>query len=202
MIGEEYSKFRIDQMTIDALPDIVYHGTSEQNRISLENGIDLEYSKNYLDFGKGFYTTSNHQQAVDFAFRRAEFSNGNPIIISYNINKELFEQLTINCLIFDSPNEKWYEFIYNNRVKSEYMLSEFHNKNYEYDVVYGKVADKDIGRLTRKAQKKQIDFQEFVRGIKPFDDYDQMSFHTINSLKVLTISKIEIINDTKEVSLC
>lgn len=189
-------------MTIEALPDVVYHGTIELNRTSLEKGIDLQYSKKYLDFGMGFYTTSNYEQAASFAIKRSMILGSKPVVISYNINKELLEHITMNCLLFDSPNEKWYEFVYNNRVKSEHMISDFHNKTGKYDVVYGYVADENIGLLTQKAQKKQIDFRFFVQAVKPFYGYNQLSFHTADSLNILTLSNIEAINNQKEVSLC
>lgn len=48
----------------------LYHGT---NRSSAENifkyGIDLKYSKPYLDFGAGFYTTPSYDHAAITAIR-------------------------------------------------------------------------------------------------------------------------------------
>lgn len=189
-------------MTIDELPDIVYHGTLDLYKESLENGINLSHSKNNLDFGKGFYTTSNYKQAVKFALKRAEFSGNKPLIISYEINKEIMYQFASNCLFFNYTDEKWYEFVFNNRVKNGNIISEFHNKNCMYDIVYGSVADGAIGLLTRKARDNQVDFQEFVKSVKPYDNYNQLSFHTNNSLKALMLSNIEIIENKKEDALC
>ena len=189
-------------MTIDVLPNVVYHGTSELYKESLENGVNLSYSKNNLDFGKGFYTTSNYNQAVIFANKRAEFSGNKPLVITYEVNKEIMYQLALNCLFFKNTDEQWYEFIFNNRVKNENIISEFHNKNCLYDIVYGSVADGAIGLLTRKARDKKVDFQEFVKSVKPYNDYNQLSFHTNDSLKALMLSNVKIIENAKEDALC
>lgn len=196
-------KQRNDRMTIAELPDIVYHGTLQKYKNSLEYGIDLNCSKNNLDFGKGFYTTFNYNQAVKFAYKRAELSNDKPMVVTYDITKELIEQIGLNSLVFEETNEKWYEFIFNNRVKKEYMISDFHNKNSLYDIVYGNVADGNIGLITRKAQNNQADFQEFMSQVKPFsDEFNQLSFHTVQSLRIIRLSNIELLNYSKEELLC
>lgn len=45
----------------------VYHGTISIHKESLKNGIDINRGFDSVDFGKGFYTTTNYQQAKLFA---------------------------------------------------------------------------------------------------------------------------------------
>lgn len=45
---------------------IVYHGGTEV----IENP-DIKFSKNYLDFGRGFYVTTYKEQAKKWAIRRS-----------------------------------------------------------------------------------------------------------------------------------
>lgn len=43
----------------------LYHGTNYSSAINIVNhGIDLKYSKPYLDFGPGFYTTPSYDHAA------------------------------------------------------------------------------------------------------------------------------------------
>lgn len=45
---------------------ILYHGTTEVIKHP-----DISFSKDYLDFGKGFYLTSFQKQAEKWAMRKA-----------------------------------------------------------------------------------------------------------------------------------
>lgn len=51
----------------------LYHGTNCSSAINIiTNGIDLKYSKPYLDFGAGFYATPNYDHAVISALRATD----------------------------------------------------------------------------------------------------------------------------------
>ena len=45
---------------------ILYHGTNKEIQKA-----DVSFSKNYLDFGKGFYLTTYKEQAEKWALRKA-----------------------------------------------------------------------------------------------------------------------------------
>lgn len=50
----------------------LYHGTNYSSAINIVNhGIDLKYSRPYLDFGPGFYTTPSYNHAALTAVRAA-----------------------------------------------------------------------------------------------------------------------------------
>ena len=54
----------------------LYHGTNYSSAINImTNGIDLKYSKKYLDFGVGFYTTPNYDHAAISAIRATDKFN-------------------------------------------------------------------------------------------------------------------------------
>lgn len=54
----------------------LYHGTNYSSTINIiTNGIDLRYSKPYLDFGSGFYTTPNYDHAAFSALRATDKFN-------------------------------------------------------------------------------------------------------------------------------
>lgn len=187
-------------MTIEDLPDIVYHGTISIHKDSLLTGIDINKGYQSVDFGQGFYTTGNYKQALRLAKDRSNtYSRIHnvtlvyPMIVSYNIDKAMFN----GCkgLIFDSPNEKWKEFIYNNRVGNDFIMSKYHNLNHKYDYVYGCVADSNITDMTKQIKRNQITYGVFTDDLKPLkkDYYNQLSFHSYKSIKILDFSNIEII---------
>lgn len=110
---------------------ILYHGsnlTVSEPKLVVQN--------RFLDFGYGFYTTTNIVQAKGFATkvtkRRKE---GIPTVSVYEINEDkAFEECSV--LRFDSPNEKWLDFVSENRAGN--YTGEL------YDFIYGPVANDDV----------------------------------------------------------
>ena len=72
----------------------LYHGTNYSSAINIVNhGINLKYSKPYLDFGPGFYTTPSYDHA---ALACSRLSGGVPLRFSIAhrqkiCNAELYE---------------------------------------------------------------------------------------------------------------
>lgn len=189
-------------MTIEDLPDIVYHGTISIYKDSLLTGIDVNRGYYSADFGQGFYTTGNYEQALRLAKDRTKAHNKlnkkelvYPMVVSYNINKSELSSNSYKGLIFDSPDSKWKEFIYNNRVGNDFAVSKYHNLNHKYDYVYGCVADSNITDMTKQIKGNQITYGVFVDELKPLKNeyYNQLSFHSYESIKILDFSNIEII---------
>lgn len=195
---------------VDNLPETIYHGTISIYRNSFEHkGINLKHGFNYVDFGPGFYTTSNREQALTFAQRKAKRHNlnqekgkekddkfvpqfANPMVIIYNLNiKELFK---LSGYLFKEPDTKWGEFIFNNRLGKKYSISKFHNLEGNYDYVYGCMADAEIALIIQDYKDRVISYDEFTRLIEPYDQYsqDQLSFHSKNSLKCLETREYKI----------
>ena len=110
---------------------ILYHGsnlTVSEPKLVVQN--------RFLDFGYGFYTITNIVQAKGFATkvtkRRKE---GIPTVSVYEINEDkAFEECSV--LRFDSPNEKWLDFVSENRAGN--YTGEL------YDFIYGPVANDDV----------------------------------------------------------
>ena len=110
---------------------IIYHGSNlvvEEPKLIAQN--------RYLDFGYGFYTTTNKAQAISFADKVYKRKNeGSRQVSIYEIDEErLFAECSV--LRFNSPDEAWLDFVAENR-----------SGNYEgenYDVVYGPVANDDV----------------------------------------------------------
>ncbi len=109
----------------------LYHGSNvvvSEPRLIRQN--------RFLDFGFGFYTTTNREQAIAFADkvykRRRE---GAKVINIYELDEQIaFKECSV--LQFDSPDEAWLDFVFENRAGSY--------SGRVYDFVYGPVANDDV----------------------------------------------------------
>lgn len=110
---------------------IVYHGsnlTVSKPKLVPQN--------RFLDFGYGFYTTTNKTQAISFADkvtkRRRE---GVRTVSVYELDeKTAFSECSV--LRFEAADEAWLDFVSDNR-----------SGNYEgdeYDFIFGPVANDDV----------------------------------------------------------
>lgn len=110
---------------------IIYHGSN----LTVSEPILVKQNR-FLDFGFGFYTTTNKAQAIGFAEkvykRRGE---GVETVSVYELDENLaFSQCSL--LRFDEPNEAWLDFVSLNR-SGEYSGE-------KYDFIFGPVANDDV----------------------------------------------------------
>ena len=89
---------------------ILYHGS---NVIVSEPKL-IEQNR-FLDFGFGFYTTTNKTQAIGFADKVVKRrKDGEKAVSMYEIDEAIaFTECSI--LRFDSVNEAWLDFVSENR---------------------------------------------------------------------------------------
>lgn len=112
---------------------ILYHGSNvivDQPKLIQQN--------RFLDFGFGFYTTTNKIQAASFADKVTKRRrSGQRTVSIYEIDEAVaFSECSI--LRFAEPNEAWLDFVSDNR-----------SGNYEgksYDFIFGPVANDDVYR--------------------------------------------------------
>jgi len=111
---------------------ILYHSSAVEVRKP-----DTAHSRLYLDFGKGFYLTSIHEQAVRYAERflrrkRTAWLN------TYELNDNLEGW---NILLLESYDKQWLDFV---------SVCRAGNDTSDYDMVVGGIAnDRVIFTLDR-----------------------------------------------------
>jgi len=159
---------------------ILYHGSNvpvESPKIITPN--------RFLDFGPGFYTTTNIEQAKNFAQKvTARKKEGVSTVSVYEFDETAKSEL--NVLGFDSADEKWLDFVSDNR---NGVITE--NK---YDIIYGPVADDDIFRTfilysTGVLTKEQT--LETLKIKKLFNQYVFASDKALKSLKFVDVLEVE-----------
>ena len=151
---------------------ILYHGSNvivSEPRLIKQN--------RFLDFGYGFYTTTNKEQAISFADkvtrRRKE---GRKEVSIYEIDAEkAFAEATL--LKFDSPSEAWLDFVSDNR-----------SGNYDgetYDFIFGPVANDDIYRTFTLYTAGLLTKEQTLDALKIKKLYDQVVFATEKALSYI-----------------
>lgn len=98
---------------------------------------DTEHSRDFLDFGKGFYLTSIHEQAVRYAQRFIR-RNRDAWLNAYEFE---FNPSEWKVMFFDNYNKDWLDFIAKCRSG---------NDDTDFDLIIGGIAnDKVIQTLDR-----------------------------------------------------
>ena len=151
---------------------IIYHGSNlivEKPKLVLQN--------RFLDFGFGFYTTTNKVQAISFAEKVYKRKNeGTKQVSIYEIDeKRIFDECSV--LRFDSANEAWLDFVALNR--SGNYIGE------AYDIIYGPVANDDVYTTFTLYQAGVLTKEQTLEALKIKKLYDQMVFATEKALSFL-----------------
>ena len=162
---------------------IVYHGSN----MAVENPMLIQPNR-ALDFGDGFYTTMNIEQAQSFANNVVDRNDGagTPTVSYYEIDYDKISR-TLKVLSFDKPNEEWLDFVYERRM-AKYVGE-------QYDVIIGTVANDTVYRVFRQYEDGDIDRETTIKKLKVAELYNQMTFCTEEAIKELRFIKSEVLNN-------
>ena len=166
----------------------LYHGSDQIIKIP-----ELRSPTRTLDFGAGFYTTTNKEQAVNFAvkvytrsIREGNIPKGKFISV-YEVDYEKMKQ-ELDILYFSSADESWLNFVMANRRNT------YNGK--KYDVIYGPVANDTIYRTLIAFENGVLSVADTIARLKVRQLFDQMTFASERALSFLKYSdSIEVQND-------
>ena len=128
-----------------------------------------------LDFGRGFYTTSDINQARRWV--KLRLNNYNLSVRYINIYEYKYQN-KLKLRTFRSANESWIDFVHKNRVLIDY--------EHGYDVVRGPVANDNVYLSFNLYESGIIDKSELIKRLKTYKLADQILFHTEISLDSLS----------------
>jgi hypothetical protein len=153
----------------------VFHGTN----IVIEEPKIINRFKT-LDFGEGFYTTENENQARNFAVKVCERRTPSlyPVVNCYEFDGDFNE---FSVLKFDAPNEKWLDFVVDRR--RGIALSKKH------DLIIGPVANDDVFGTIILYEAGQLDKESAIKKFKVKKLYNQVVFCNEIILSYLTFIK-------------
>ena len=135
---------------------ILYHGSNV--KIEVPN---LEKSKPYKDFGRGFYLSADKNQALRMAKQKTlQLLIGEPIVSQFEFDETLLKSNELKVKIFEDYSVEWANFILQNR--------DVHNQHpiHEYDIVYGPIADDGVTFQLRRYQAGTISIDELVKELQ------------------------------------
>lgn len=148
----------------------LYHGSN----VAVDSPKTLAPNRT-LDFGMGFYTTTNLNQALAFSQKVSLRRGGAPIVSSYEFDEGCSDALS--SLVFDSANRDWLEYVVANR---EGVCTDF-----DYDVVIGPVANDDVYRTVNLFEDGIINMDQAIEMLKIKELFNQYVFKTDYSLSLL-----------------
>lgn len=157
----------------------VYHGST-----FIVKEPNLEVLNYRTDFGKGFYTTSDIEQAKKWTKIKKE-RDGNQNLKRYINVYEYTEMKNMKILNFENATEEWLKFIFQNR-KSDKLI-------HQYDIVIGPVANDNLYQVLVNYENGLYDIDETIKRLKTYVLQNQISFHTQKSLECIKyIETIEV----------
>lgn len=154
---------------------ILYHGSTVAIRKP-----SLMPGRSNADFGKGFYTTSNQEQAVRWANIKKEREGSKRAMVSvYEFDENLLNNTDWNIRHFTGADEAWLYFV------SDCRKSRQHN----YDLVLGPVANDKVFTTVNLFESGVLDAPAAILQLRAYKTYDQVSFHTEKTIKELHFIK-------------
>ena len=156
---------------------IIYHGsnvTVEEPKILTPN--------RYLDFGAGFYTTTNYDQALNFAGKVTMRKKcGHSTVNIYELDEDIFDK--VNALNFESADEAWLDFVSDNRSGIDRTAG--------YDLICGPVANDDVYQTFILYSTGVYTKEQTIEALKIKKLYNQYVFTTDRALSFLTFKEVK-----------
>ena len=151
---------------------ILYHGSN-----LIVSKPELIAQNRFLDFGYGFYTTTNKKQAIGFADKVTKRrKDGIPAVSIYDIDEsKAFAECSV--LRFDSPDEKWLDFVSDNRA-GKYIGD-------SYDFIYGPVANDDVYTTFTLYTAGVLSKEQTIEALKVKKLYNQLVLTSEKALSYL-----------------
>ena len=155
---------------------ILYHGSNmiveflqpiEQNRL--------------LDFGRGFYTTTNKDQAINFAQKVVAHKGGKATVNIYELTESKI--IGLNVKRFDGPNEEWLDFV------SAHRSGTYQGP--QYDLIIGAVADDDVYRTLQVYAGGLLTKEQALEALKIKKLFNQYVFASNKALELLKYLEAE-----------
>ena len=158
----------------------LYHGSVVEVRKP-----SLRYGRKKTDFGRGFYTTTQAEQAEHWTTIKMERAkSGRRVVSVYEIDDNLLSNLELRIREFNGPDEAWLNFVVDSRNGIEH----------DYDLVFGPVANDKVFTVVNLYESGVLDAPAAIAELKAYMTYNQLSFHTqrvISSLKFVESYAIE-----------
>ena len=156
----------------------LYHGSAV-----LVKRPNIQKGRKATDFGRGFYTTTNFEQAKKWALLKKNREQSDKAIVSvYEVPDNILEGEFV-VRHFAGATKEWLEFVVNNRRG---------RGRAQYDLIMGPVANDQLYVTIRLYEQGVITADAAIEMLKSHKLFDQLSFHSGKAASLLKF--IESIN--------
>jgi len=157
---------------------VLYHGSN----LEVDKPKLLKIQRQ-LDFGKGFYTTTDLQQSITWAKRTTRIrKTGKPCVSVYEFDEKMLDKLQV--LRFESANEEWLAFVAANR-----RMQSVQN---DWDLIWGPVADDQTMQTLVLYLDGYLTEKETIARLLPQKLKDQVVLKTQKALGCLQCKELPV----------
>jgi hypothetical protein len=154
----------------------LYHGSTER-----VESPEIRIPNRTLDYGAGFYLTSSYEQAESWVRRKFKGNIVRGWLNVYDYNPDAETELSV--LSFDKPDERWLDFVMENRMNKDF--------NHSYDIVKGPVADDRVYASFALYEAGILGKDALISELKAYKLVNQTLLHSEASLKTISFIKAE-----------
>ncbi len=154
----------------------LYHGSTER-----VESPEIRIPNRTLDYGAGFYLTSSYEQAESWVRRKLKGNIVRGWLNVYDYNPDAETELSV--LSFDKPDERWLDFVMENRMNKDF--------NHSYDIVKGPVADDRVYASFALYEAGILGKDALISELKAYKLVNQTLLHSEASLKTISFIKTE-----------
>lgn len=152
---------------------LVYHGSNVEVRKP-----SLLKSRKNTDFGRGFYTTTQKEQAEHWTSIKIDRAKkGRKIVSVFEIDDNLLTNPELKIREFHGPDEAWLNFVVDSRKGVEH----------DYDLVFGPVTNDKVFTVVNLYESGVLDTPAAIAELKAYKTYNQLSFHTPRVIQALRL---------------
>lgn len=156
----------------------LYHGSTMTVRTP-----NITRGRNNTDFGKGFYTTTNYEQAARWArIKRDRAGSGKAVVSVYEFDEKLLDSIDLNTMHYHGATAEWLDFVVANRRKSS---------PHTYDMVMGPVANDSLYATIVMYEKGDLSVEAAIVQLRTHILFDQLSFHSQTAVSQLKFVRAE-----------
>ena len=149
----------------------LYHGSNVEVRKP-----SLRKSRKNTDFGRGFYTTTQKEQAEHWTSIKIDRAKtGRRVVSIFEVDDEVLDNSELKIREFHGSDEAWLNFVVDSRKGVE------HN----YDLVFGPVANDKVFTVVNLYESGVLDAPAAIAELKAYKTYNQLSFHTPRVIRAL-----------------
>lgn len=179
----------------------LYHGSTVAVRKP-----SLRPGRPNADFGKGFYTTSNYEQAVRWAHIKQEREEAQRAVVSvYEFDETLLDNPELRIRRFTGADESWLYFVTDCRkaaskreqndarigtAEREQTRPKVKSRSHDYDLVLGPVANDKVFTTVNLFESGVLSAEAAILQLKAYKTYDQLSFHSARVIMTLKFVKV------------